>query len=148
MALKQGVDDHSRIIDHQYSGVFTDDNLPLFYFSILPSNYPDTIYKIRPKSTNQRAISFLRQGTKWEDLQKYLLLEKNLSRSENQSLQSLIWLINQSNDLHEIKPATQHVSDSLRNYPDFQSWVGQLDRCIAGSNKLLLSWSRLVCCRQ
>ncbi|MBK6478602.1 MAG: ABC transporter permease [Saprospiraceae bacterium] len=115
-----------------------DDNLPLFYFSILPSNYPDTIYKIRPKSTNQRAISFLRQGTKWEDLQKYLLLEKNLSRSENQSLQSLIWLINQSNDLHEIKSATQHVSDSLRNYPDFQSWVGQLDRCIAGSNKLQL----------
>lgn len=33
-----------------------DDNLPLFYFSILPSNYPDTIYKIRPNMLKEPSL--------------------------------------------------------------------------------------------
>lgn len=55
-----------------------DYSVPLFYFSIRPWSYPDTLLKITDKPEKNRIKKFLNQGIRWEELQVYLHNEYNL----------------------------------------------------------------------
>lgn len=55
-------------------------DLPLFYFSILPSNYPDTLYRIIRKDQREMLTCFLDKNGNWKFVNEYF---KDLQISEN-----------------------------------------------------------------
>jgi len=68
--------------DYQYTSTaqLLGTNLPKFYFSILPSNYPDSIYKIIRKDQREMLTSLLDKNGDWKFVNKFY---KDLQISEN-----------------------------------------------------------------
>jgi peptide/nickel transport system permease protein len=59
-------------------------DLPVFYFSIIPLSYPDTLYKIVDKTEREALKSFLNSYGKWEQISAYHASLEKLNRSQDQ----------------------------------------------------------------
>ncbi len=89
---------HYKIIAQQYHY-----DLPSFYFSIAPSNYPDTLYRILPLSEKQYTIKLLKIYGDWSAIHNYqqaILKWRNdfIQREiKTKDYSSVIHLLNQLN---------------------------------------------------
>lgn len=56
---------------------------PSFYFSLAPAAYPDTLYRIFPKSNRQLVRQWIRQYGNWDDISVFLQQGQALERKIN-----------------------------------------------------------------
>jgi peptide/nickel transport system permease protein len=94
--------------------------LPSFYFSILPFNFPDTLFLITDEKLRFRATQFLKQGVQWKPLMVYLKAEYQLYDHEFSGYPAIY----QTSGLSELKQIQSLYADSLSNNPYYANWSG------------------------
>jgi len=121
-------------------------NLPRFYFSIVPSYYPDTLHRIPTKFERQRALLLLSHHNNWSTINAFIIkgkafLESKKSSHENsivdrllyqvppqelQSIASSISTTENSDVLEELLSLAQRIGDGQKSkfaWPQFL-WYG------------------------
>jgi len=114
---------------------FEDQQLPLFYFSIRPLAYPDTLFKIANKVQRQRIKGLLRQGISWQALDYYLsmenvLLNKPEIRKEKSNFEYLTLIQKPGELMMELN----NLPDSIKRYPETQAMMKKLPEMIGSRN--------------
>ncbi|MEP7323464.1 MAG: ABC transporter permease [Saprospiraceae bacterium] len=99
---------------------------PSFYFSILPLNFPDTLYQITDEKLRFRATRFLKQGVRWKSLQEYLLAENQLFVHDFSGYPAIY----QTASLNELKQIQSVYADSLSSNRYYANWSGMLTSLI------------------
>ncbi|MEO5583697.1 MAG: ABC transporter permease [Saprospiraceae bacterium] len=107
---------------------------PPFYFSILPINFPDTVYLITDEKLRVRATQFLKQGVRWKSLQEYLVAERQLFDHEFSGYPAIY----QTTRLNELKQIQSVYADSIDGHSDYASWSGLLSSLIQSQQKSAL----------
>lgn len=118
-------------ISPEYLQVAEDLNLhlPTFYFSIHPSYYPDTLYRIIHPDKKERLIKWLEESKDWPSIQ-HLLNEQNLCRNILYATPDTLLSPDKSQEaLQLIKMAekSQSVEQLAKNYNELVRWTEQND---------------------
>ncbi len=109
---------------------------PKFYFSILPSNYPDTLYRLLPISRQQQAKLFLQEYGDWKLITQFLdeveRLRKELIAASNKpsnyiEINSLINQLGRTVGKKEIKKILDKLKIACASNPDFSPKIEKLD---------------------
>lgn len=86
------------LYDKQYKRLSADLklDLPRFYFSVVPSYYPDTLHKIQTKQDRKRAVELLSYHNNWLEVSKFLdkghrALELNKSGAGRRTAERLLY---------------------------------------------------------
>jgi len=99
---------------------FEDYKLPLFYFSIRPLAYPDTLSTPFNKIQKQRIKNFIHRGIGWAELAVYLNSEKSfLDQLKLKGITSIDH-ISRSDTPDALRSDLENLPDSLRGSSDFK----------------------------
>lgn len=101
--------------------------LPLFYFSILPYNFPGDLHSIRDLYIQRKSTLLLRQGAQWAAVRLYLQAESKVCAGQNSTLTGTI---RQTTNLDELKNIRSSLDDSIKVNPDYQDWSDRLNSLI------------------
>lgn len=102
-------------------------SLPLFYFSILPSNFPVNLHAIHDDYTQRRSKLFLHQGTQWDAVRLYLQAEAKICAGPNAAIAGAL---SQTSNLEELKNIQSSLNDSIKANQDYLDWSVRLNGLI------------------
>ncbi len=97
---------------------------PIFYFSILPKNYPDTLYRIYPKEKKERLKAWYALSKNWEGVQSLALRLDEFELKAFQFKDSL-----QKRDAIDLRHEFLALSQS-KTFDAFQVPLNRLDQII------------------
>jgi len=90
-------------------------DLPLFYFSIRPWSYPDTLFRFVIKSEKKRIKRFLHQGVPWPSVHAYVTLEREMVEKAAHRLDKLlVEELSRLDDLNAMSAKLDAMTDSTR----------------------------------
>jgi len=98
-------------------------DIPRFYFSVIPSYYPDTLYKILLPNKRDFSLKLLNQYRDWSTITTYLdLLEKanKISRDYvlSQNIEQALFQFNRTVDPEHLQRINSSISNELNESPD------------------------------
>jgi len=117
-------------------------DLPLFYFSLVPHYYPDTLYRISYPSDAVLAKALLREYREWHEIQPYMLALKGFYRAVSKHK------VNKLNDAYvgyikasELTAINVDVAAVVRQTPELSSsFILMLDRQRAMTSGSQQNW--------
>ena len=84
---------------------------PIFYFSLTPSSYPDTIYKITPKSERENCKNWILANGNWPAIQEFRnQLKSTAASNPNKASRNLLQSILINQDYESILPRLQNYT--------------------------------------
>lgn len=124
------ITDIKRIEDsHQYSTTFKkafeNESLPLFYASVSPSNFPDTLYKIKNPLTRNRLKALLRRGGDWKLIEKLNQTEYQLFQQSDATGFNNVLL--NTTDPTVLNQLIKNIPDSLSKSVIWANWMNEWD---------------------
>ena len=109
--------------------------IPKFYFSLVPSSYPDTIFKIPESPQKERIKKFLHHGYKWEEIQDYLVAEQQVIKGISFFQPDFKSTIEQFENTSELRTADLMITDSIRKSAEYGNWKTLLHKLDATQAK-------------
>lgn len=109
--------------------------IPKFYFSLVPSSYPDTIFKIPESPQKERIKKFLHHGYKWEEIQDYLVAEQQVINEISFFQPDFKSTIEQFENTSELRTTDLMITDSIRKSAEYGNWKSLLDKLDATQAK-------------
>ena len=106
-------------------------DLPLFYFAVIPTYYPDTLHRVSTKFDRDRAKVLLSHHNDWGSVSSFLKDGNNfLKESENSEEQSMVdQLLNQSHPKQFVSTIKQNTidrsSEELKEFLSQAEFIGQ-----------------------
>lgn len=114
-------------------------DLPLFYVSIQPWSYPDTLYRYVIKSEKNRIKGFLNQGVPWPAVRKYLSDEQMMMEGLANRLDKLLMEeVSRLDEFEAISEKLDAMTDSTRAGAHWVTLKGSLQEMKGGRNRFAL----------
>ena len=104
----------------------SDVSIPAFYISIVPSSYPDTIFKLPDPTQKKRIIKFLNQGYQWKEIKDYLITEYQVVQSITVFQPDFKSTIDQFTNTAELSTTDHLITDSIRTIVEYKNWKSKL----------------------
>jgi peptide/nickel transport system permease protein len=100
----------------------------LFYFSVRPSAYPDTLSAIINKTQKQRIKKFIHRGVAWKELELYLLQENILLKQHQTGGITALDNLSLNNSPEELRRHLEYLPDSIKATPEIRELEMRIHR--------------------
>jgi peptide/nickel transport system permease protein len=111
-----------------------DYKLPLFYFSIRPLAYPDTLSSIIIKAQKLRIKRFIHRGVNWKELKLYLAQEDILLKQLQSGGITGLDNIGLSNSPEELRQQLEYLPDSVLATPEARELENRIHEMVKSTN--------------
>lgn len=115
-------------------------DIPKFYFSILPSNYPDTLHRVLPISTQKYVKSLINRYGDWSLINRFVIGVEQLHSSlvlidekpnNYTEINSFVNQLGRTTNEYEIQKILDHLKRNESIYPQALSNIREVDRLFA-----------------
>ena len=103
---------------------------PLFYCSLVPMVFPDTVFLLSPAEQRNRIKSLLYQGYEWDKIKDYLQSEIQISGSMAEINPDFATLLNQTSNVSDLSVLDPLISDSIKNTNEYRNWKMKLNELV------------------
>lgn len=128
-----GVSEHTKITKSDYDREYQlkanqlNLNKPIFYFTVLPSYYPDTLYRFIHLDQKSEAKELISQFKSWPEIEKYLASKRRLLANPDNIPASQLYLIEHARTISDIQKISSTQSLSQLS-PDYNDYIESLQR--------------------